>query len=623
MADTPGLSLASQNGSVRLTRDEAVGDDFWLALRAELGGGGVFSRRTLTLPLERFLARRGDIGRLCKAHRVGIDLDDRSRGLIATANDERKVLRTALTEPSPLSADELEGRLAGSRFIRDLRPFQERDLQSMLGLAHDADFSVPGAGKTTKSYAVYEAERHAGKIERLLVIAPLSAFDSWIGEAELSLNPPPVVQRFEGTIDAATEVLLVNYHRLASNYEVIARWVAGAPTQVVLDEAHRMKKGWVGEWGRACLSIAYLAQRRQVLTGTPAPQGPRDLVAIVDFLWPNQALRVLPADALQPTPPPDAGHMVAEAIRPLFVRTRKSELGLPRVDYRAVSVPLRPLHGQVYAALKDQYAGKFRLNRRDRMDLIAMNKVVMYMLEAATNPKLLAAGSTDGDPEEFRHPPLDIPPDSPLADLIRDYNLYERPRKFEELGVLIQENAKNGLKTLVWSNFVRNLRTLERELARYEPALVHGAVPAFLPEPTEIRTREKEIRRFRTDDNCMVLLANPQAMSEGISLHIECHDAIWLDRTYNAGQYLQGVDRIHRLGLKPHQETRITFLISEGTIDESVDERVALKAKRLGDMLDDPDIATMALPNDEDYGSAIDSARDVDALFKHLRGEDE
>ncbi len=40
-------------------------------------------------------------------------------------------------------------------------------------------------------------------------------------------------------------------------------------------------------------------------------------------------------------------------------------------------------------------------------------------------------------------------------------------------------------------------------------------------------------------------------------------------------------------------------------------------------MLDDPDISIMSLPNDEDYGSAIESARDVDALFKHLRGEDE
>src|SRR5256885_10080525 len=49
------------------------------------------------------------------------------------------------------------------------------------------------------------------------------------------------------------------------------------PTLVVLDEAHRMKKGWRGEWGRACLSLAYLAARRDVLTGTPAPNSPRDL----------------------------------------------------------------------------------------------------------------------------------------------------------------------------------------------------------------------------------------------------------------------------------------------------------------------------------------------------------
>lgn len=120
----------------------------------------------------------------------------------------------------------------------------------------------------------------------------------------------------------------------------------------------------------------------------------------------------------------------------------------------------------------------------------------------------------------------------------------------------------------------------------------------------------------------MVLLANPQAMSEGISLHKECHDAVYVERTFNAGQYLQSVDRIHRLGLGPTEETRITFLISEGTVDQTVDERVAEKAILLAEMLDDPDLKTMSLPNDEDYGPAIESIDDVNALFRHLRGED-
>ncbi len=142
-----------------------------------------------------------------------------------------------------------------------------------------------------------------------------------------------------------------------------------------------------------------------------------------------------------------------------------------------------------------------------------------------------------------------------------------------------------------------------------------------MSDPTAPRTRESELARFRTDDACKVLLANPAAMSEGVSLHHDCHDAIYLDRTFNAGQYLQSIDRIHRLGLPAGQSTRISFLVSTGTIDEVVDDRIKEKAGRLGEMLDDPDISTMALPSDEDYGPAIDTHDDLVALFAHLRGE--
>ena len=78
-----------------------------------------------------------------------------------------------------------------------------------------------------------------------------------------------------------------------------------------------------------------------------------------------------------------------------------------------------------------------------------MGRIVMYLLEAATNPKLLTAGSLEGaDPDVFRHPPLDIPEGSDLADLIARYNEYETPGKFQELGRLIKENADLGRKTL-------------------------------------------------------------------------------------------------------------------------------------------------------------------------------
>jgi SNF2 family DNA or RNA helicase len=203
---------------------------------------------------------------------------------------------------------------------------------------------------------------------------------------------------------------------------------------------------------------------------------------------------------------------------------------------------------------------------------------------------------------------------------VANYNQYEMPAKFKKLAALVEANAKLGRKTLIWSNFVRNLLALERQLGLYKPALAYGGLSAYSND-AQARTRATEITRFRDDADCMVLLANPAAISEGISLHHACHDAIYLDRTFNAGQYLQSLDRIHRLGLDPDQETRFTFLVTNETIDEIVDARVRIKAERLGEMIDDPNLASVALPDDEDYGDVIDDPDDLVALFAHLRGD--
>jgi SNF2 family DNA or RNA helicase len=330
---------------------------------------------------------------------------------------------------------------------------------------------------------------------------------------------------------------------------------------------------------------------------------------------------VLPAGALLAQPSVDVVHEVAQSIRPLYVRTTKDDLDLPDIDFRVQPVPVEGLHAQLYAALRAQYSGLLPMGRQERARWARMGEVVMYLLEAATNPGLLAAGSSTYDPMEFRHPPLQVPADSTLAELVGDFGAYQTPRKFVELAKLVDANRNQGRKTLVWSNFVRNLQLLERTFAALEPALVHGGVPSEITQPDAPRTREAEVQRFRTDPACWVLLANPAAMAEGISLHTACHDAVYLERTFNAGQYLQSLDRIHRLGLT--EDTRVTFLVSEGTIDEAVAQRVEDKARALSAMLDDPAMLVMSLPDEEDVGDPLDptDAADVAALFAHLRGD--
>ena len=44
------------------------------------------------------------------------------------------------------------------------------------------------------------------------------------------------------------------------------------------------------------------------------------------------------------------------------------------------------------------------------------------------------------------------------------------------------------------------------------------------------------------------LVAIPQACSESISLHKACHNAVYYDMNYNTSEFLQSLDRIHRVG---------------------------------------------------------------------------
>jgi SNF2 family DNA or RNA helicase len=474
------------------------------------------------------------------------------------------------------------------------------------------------------TYALYEHEHDRGRVGQLLAISPLSAFDAWMTEAERSFRTVPRVERFSGRVPFGTEVLLVNYQKLRSHYEQLAQWTIARPTHVVLDEAHRAKAGRDGEWGTACLDLSYLAVRRDILTGTPAPQGPNDFVALMDFVWPGQARRILPSAALAPNPPDNAMRHLSRALQPLFVRTTKDELGLDPPRQWVEQVQLSQLQADIYDALRNRYAGIFDLGRIDQTSLARMGQVTVYLLQAATNPALLNRRLGGGSTTEFRFPSIDIPAGSRLADLITQYVLHEIPPKFRKLAIMVERNASQGRKTLIWSNFPDNLLALEQLLARYQPALIYGAIPVEQQnQPLGTRTREGELARFRLDPDCRVLLANPAATAEGISLHNVCHDAIYLDRTFNAGQYLQSLDRIHRLGLEPGTETKVTFLLTSGTIDEVVDARVAVKAERLALMLQDAGLVTMALPDDDDYGQVIEDTDDLAALFAHLSGEGE
>ncbi|WP_052748386.1 DEAD/DEAH box helicase [Cellulomonas sp. FA1] len=570
------------------------------------------------LPDAFFQSRRVLQG-ILSAHRLTFEADADVQDLLRSANADEQALRAAFGETAaPESLDPALLATADPHVMRKLRPFQLRDLARLLTLRHGANFSVPGAGKTTVTLSLHALLRARGDVGRMIVVAPLSAFDAWEEDAAAVLEPPLTVTRYRQGRVADADVILVNYQRLASAVPLLTSVMLRDRVHLVVDEAHRSKRGPAGEWGRAIGHLAPLASRRDILTGTPAPNHPRDLVALLDVVWPDKrASSRLPSAALRARPTSTAMSQVNEAIHPLFVRTTKSQLDLPPVQLRVLPVDMGPLQADIYAAMLRRYAGMFDLDARDAAALGRMGDVAMHLLQAASSPRLLR--TTGEGARAYTYPAIAIPAGSRLAALVESYSEHEMPAKIAAACRLVLQNAELGRKTLLWSNFPDNLLDLEQQLAALQPALVYGAIPSADGSETGVRTREGEVERFRNDPACMVLLANPAAMSEGISLHRVCHDAIYVERTFNAGQYLQSLDRIHRLGLEQDDETRVTLLVSRGTIDERVGRRVEEKTRALAAMLADPGLAQMALPDDEDPGLLLDDARDLVEVLDHLR----
>jgi SNF2 family DNA or RNA helicase len=157
---------------------------------------------------------------------------------------------------------------------------------------------------------------------------------------------------------------------------------------------------------------------------------------------------------------------------------------------------------------------------------------------------------------------------------------------------------------------------LASELKELNPVVVFGGVPVTASDSAEFN-REALIRKFLEDPSCRAMIANPAACGESISLHMACHDAIYVDRSFNCAHYLQSLDRIHRLGLPPDTTTSYYLLICQDSIDEIVHHRLKEKMRRMRDVTEGD--LPGGLPGywSEDLGD--EEELDLAMVEKHIR----
>jgi hypothetical protein len=515
------------------------------------------------------------------------------------------------------TATEIEADIRTKGFtLRELRSFQLRDVAKLASLSAGANFSVPGAGKTTVALAIHLLT--CLPEDKMLVICPKSAFPAWtevVGDCitaeggpyyshgtffNLSGLPRNTVA---GVFATDQKYFVTNYEHFVALRDLFAFELATRQVHVVLDEAHRMKGGLLSQRGAALLSISNLPKRKDILTGTPMPQGASDLKSQLDFLWPGSSLGVRIV----------RGEAPRSVIAGLYSRTTKRELGLPPVTRQFVPVPMTgpqsALYGIVTNAVLQQLSS---FNSANEFDVVRARRSVMRLLQLASNPLLAIRAITD-EFALYEHGVIRALVEEPMS------------AKMRTTAELVRDNARAERKTVVWTIFTQNIIDLETELAELNPVSLYGAIPTG--DPANEATREGRLRRFHDDPSCMTLIANPAAAGEGISLHEVCHEAIYLDRSYVSTHYLQSIDRIHRLGLAPDQTTTIRIVQATppaglGSIDHSVSRRLAIKIRALERLLEDPDLHEIALEEESaasniEYNVEFD---DVIDLIAELEG---
>lgn len=513
--------------------------------------------------------------------------------------------------------------LAESWPERSLYPLQLLASLHLTFSQNACNFSVPGSGKTSTVLGAFAYLRSlpaedAKHVNKILIVGPLSCFQPWESEFEACFGYAPNSFRISGGLDRnhieavlfslsdenlQKELILVSYQSLAIYLNELKSLLrrTGNRFMVVLDEAHRAKNTDGGLWASSVLSLAPYAKSRVVLTGTPAPNGYQDLYNLFEFIWPGRnIISYTPGHlrAMTDRPYDLRRNEVLDNLVPYFIRISKKDLGIPAaVDNPPIFVEMGPVQRAIYDYIERVYLDYFLDESCNPKNMLVRSRQIRLM-QAASNPALLKKPIVESMNSEFNDT-LFID-DTKIFESIENYLNLEIPTKFVKTLERVKELIAANQKVLIWSYYIGNILGLRDYLAQHsiDCRLLYGAVPLSSINPLD-ETRESIIANFhKLDSEFQVIIANPYAVGESISLHQACQNAIYFERNFNAAVFLQSKDRIHRFGM-PHSKTAVyDYVQSTDSVEDTISRRLDQKIELMMEVVESREIPLLNLTRD-------------------------
>ena len=419
-------------------------------------------------------------------------------------------------------------------------------------------FDEQGLGKTKIVIESLCLSMKQGEIEGALVVAPMSLLYNWEHEVLKHSFLIPIV--LKGTkrekrykFMTGANFYITNYEAIIAELLRIKRFCKSRKVAMILDESARIKDPQT-KTAQALFELRQYSLKRIIITGTPVANKPFDLWAQFFFLDGGKILgddfdnfkskyNEKSSDYIESL------HELKTTITKHSIRRCKNDvLELPEKRFINVYVDLKGKQLEIYNKLRNE----LKIEVQDIDGNISIDeaenilKKLLRLTQIASNPSLIDKG----------------------------YN--EIPAKFEKLDNLLKDIASKDEKAIIWTCFVENITILKNRLREYNPLVIHGEIP--------IKDRMNFVNIFQESDKNKVMIANPAAAREGLTL-TKANNAIYLDRNFNLVDYLQSQDRIHRISQT--KECNIYKILARKTIDEYIDRLIDVKRDIAGYVQDD------------------------------------
>lgn len=493
-----------------------------------------------------------------------------------------------------------------------LIPYQQVGLVNSLGSDGYALFMEQGTGKTPIGVAMVcnEAEKHFathGSMYRALIVCPKNVRTNWENEfkkfatvgGKITILFGDYYHRQRQLIDAFVpldgcqfSIVVCSYETLNRSRELLdTKWHLG-----LLDEGHYIKNVTTARF-RNVVKLRENCERRSILTGTPITNTALDLYTQLEFLGQgysgfysfkhfkaffarhrmDQASGREVYDGLQNVP-----FMQERLARYSYiVRQQDVQKDLPDRVYDTIEVEMTDTQADIYKRIRDEMVVEIEaeLSTSENKSM-TINNVLTRLLKLAQVTSGFVSFSQVLD--------------EITGDVVTPASVdrIDPDPKLEELVLLLKEKKPED-KTIVWSCWVQNIKTIHSRLK------LEGIDSVTFYGDTNDADRALNEYRFNCDPNCKVFIGNPGAGGTGLNLigyppegheiykqtgktpddwDTNCNHVIYYSQDWSMVKRGQSEKRAHRRGTRG--PVRVTDLVVPNTVDTEIRAAVLDKTTR-------------------------------------------